>query len=627
MHYFKHLIMKNKIIPLAITQILFCYSLFAQIYTDQFNNNSGWTQVPVTGSVLQINNGVVEFNTVYGENSFRIHKDLSLLSDPIEIDNDDYFDISAKIYCSQTGTRTPNSQLPFSSAYVFALTETDGEPISDCWISSTPSCNPPMNLNHDMVSVIYGTEDQGGPMSFEIFIMDAGVEHRSPKILAPIQAVYNIQLIRPCPGKYILYVRNSYGQNVAPPVVWTSPIVSINSLKHVQIGNIARAQIRREFTGFVDDLSLRVNLLSEKPPMCENDDPAFFFAYPLGGTYSGAPNTSYISSLGIFDPSIAGPSTSPGHPITYSVYNTKAQCYSTQTIYQQVDQQLPIQYVHLGMFNRTWEMVYLGNTGTFRILGTSPPVYIDGVYDPLEAYASGNHVTVENVISNGVCDQIIHYSFDIGEIPCDAPVSNPQNFTYVQTGPSTFDYMWSAPSFPMQNPERWQIVAAYWTSTKVIRNLVAHGPAPGMPFTVPTPISIDYQALNLECGPYKIEFSISGTDGGGIPQNCGLGLMHDVQYAGCPVARMQKPTGISPPNQVSADKLRIYPNPAQNVIHIEGLSENFTSLEILNQSGQVVSRNYDENQTDIDVSKLNPGLYIIKITNIDDINIHKIVIQ
>ncbi|HWY09970.1 MAG TPA: T9SS type A sorting domain-containing protein [Bacteroidia bacterium] len=61
------------------------------------------------------------------------------------------------------------------------------------------------------------------------------------------------------------------------------------------------------------------------------------------------------------------------------------------------------------------------------------------------------------------------------------------------------------------------------------------------------------------------------------------------------------------------NKIKIYPNPTSNILNIKSNFKNNSSVEIINYLGHtVLKQNYSES---IDVYKLNPGYYFIKINN------------
>lgn len=68
-------------------------------------------------------------------------------------------------------------------------------------------------------------------------------------------------------------------------------------------------------------------------------------------------------------------------------------------------------------------------------------------------------------------------------------------------------------------------------------------------------------------------------------------------------------------NIQSDTKLNIYPNPASHVLRIEGMSQDKSTIELYNALGICLLRKETHSaNTEIDVSRLNDGVYLIKIT-------------
>ena len=69
-------------------------------------------------------------------------------------------------------------------------------------------------------------------------------------------------------------------------------------------------------------------------------------------------------------------------------------------------------------------------------------------------------------------------------------------------------------------------------------------------------------------------------------------------------------------NIQSDTSLKIYPNPASHVLRIEGLSRSKSTIELYNALGICVLREKTHSEkTEIDVSRLNDGVYLIKVTS------------
>jgi hypothetical protein len=83
---------------------------------------------------------------------------------------------------------------------------------------------------------------------------------------------------------------------------------------------------------------------------------------------------------------------------------------------------------------------------------------------------------------------------------------------------------------------------------------------------------------------------------------------------------------LSQLNQPAIIPITFSPNPAHDQITFENLNENITyAIEICNISGQVLSNQTIQKDNTIDVSKLLPGLYIIKVSNPSGVYVSKLI--
>ncbi|NVO08616.1 MAG: endonuclease [Bacteroidales bacterium] len=84
-------------------------------------------------------------------------------------------------------------------------------------------------------------------------------------------------------------------------------------------------------------------------------------------------------------------------------------------------------------------------------------------------------------------------------------------------------------------------------------------------------------------------------------------------------------TGVDNVNSLS--HVSIYPNPAKNEISVEALNTKADDLKIVNVTGNtIIQTTYDGGEKTIDISKLNPGVYIVIISGKTFRNATKIVI-
>jgi hypothetical protein len=65
-------------------------------------------------------------------------------------------------------------------------------------------------------------------------------------------------------------------------------------------------------------------------------------------------------------------------------------------------------------------------------------------------------------------------------------------------------------------------------------------------------------------------------------------------------------------NENNSDKVAVYPNPLKDKVNVK--AEQMKSLTVVNMTGQVVMRqDVDTDETTLDLSELNSGLYILNI--------------
>jgi len=68
--------------------------------------------------------------------------------------------------------------------------------------------------------------------------------------------------------------------------------------------------------------------------------------------------------------------------------------------------------------------------------------------------------------------------------------------------------------------------------------------------------------------------------------------------------------------ELTTETLSIFPNPAKDILNIKGISSEDSNIEIYNTIGKLVLSHYSiTNNTRIDISNLNSGLYFIKFEN------------
>ncbi|MCY1367167.1 hypothetical protein D9M69_540900 [compost metagenome] len=88
---------------------------------------------------------------------------------------------------------------------------------------------------------------------------------------------------------------------------------------------------------------------------------------------------------------------------------------------------------------------------------------------------------------------------------------------------------------------------------------------------------------------------------------------------------------VTPPalstEDISQDKVKLFPNPVTNVLNISGLKE-VSNVAIYNLLGQEVMRKMDiDGDKQVDVSSLSPGTYLVKINTNSKTETYKIIKQ
>lgn len=83
-------------------------------------------------------------------------------------------------------------------------------------------------------------------------------------------------------------------------------------------------------------------------------------------------------------------------------------------------------------------------------------------------------------------------------------------------------------------------------------------------------------------------------------------------------------TGIDQPNEAS---IKVYPNPATDLVNIETSTSGQVKAELLSQDGKTFLSTEFENKTTIDLSHIPSGLYLIKVTSDYGVKTFKVVVQ
>jgi hypothetical protein len=126
-------------------------------------------------------------------------------------------------------------------------------------------------------------------------------------------------------------------------------------------------------------------------------------------------------------------------------------------------------------------------------------------------------------------------------------------------------------------------------------------------------------AINKQANMYKIGVAFSETPINGtvilrIPYT-GLGNqtlnMELVENTTARNYQLNVVTGI---NDIKNSNIKIYPNPTNNIINIEGLNKNENNtIQIFDVQGKLVITKTITEKGTIDLSELNKGVYVIKV--------------
>jgi len=86
-------------------------------------------------------------------------------------------------------------------------------------------------------------------------------------------------------------------------------------------------------------------------------------------------------------------------------------------------------------------------------------------------------------------------------------------------------------------------------------------------------------------------------------------------------------TGVAAPSYAASESCVVYPNPAQNEVHIISNDSEINMLEICNLSGQTLflQVGFDSKQAVITLDALSAGCYFVKITTRTRMEVHKLI--
>ena len=93
------------------------------------------------------------------------------------------------------------------------------------------------------------------------------------------------------------------------------------------------------------------------------------------------------------------------------------------------------------------------------------------------------------------------------------------------------------------------------------------------------------------------------------------------------IAKLYHNENVNAVNEVLANKFKIYPNPAHNVIYIENKNEFDYTINVTDLTGKNILSETANGTTHIDVSNLPLGMYLVKISDNQNSFVKKIVVK
>ena len=235
------------------------------LFDSNFRVATNWTQV---GNSVSINNGRVDFISATGGQQRRVYR---ILDNPLNA-NDTW-----KVELEFTPTDLGDwSGQPAAGHFLFALTQTTGEPLNDC---PNVACTGYPSGTQDVVMVNFlNPTPPNGSVNFEIQHLQSGNELESAKIpFIGLNTTYYLTFERLGPNDYRLAVFTNAARTnhlSGSPVSLNVP-VAITGLTTVQHGAIARGNALRELTGRIDNLCVIANPAT----VVQQDLPALSGAY------------------------------------------------------------------------------------------------------------------------------------------------------------------------------------------------------------------------------------------------------------------------------------------------------------------------------------------------------------
>jgi hypothetical protein len=226
---------------------LFCFSdaLGQCAFFDDYSTTAGWTQV---GTRVQVATGSVRYiNGAADADQRRVFKPLGFT-----LDFDDNFTAEFDFRPKKVGSYLGG---PFVGHALLSLTAGTQETYNDC--PDIPCTGSPPGTQDALVVQFSAPNPTDGTVHFAIKAREgsSSTEYTSPLIQPAAPGNFYIRLQRTSPTDVSLGVYEDPARTIhipGSPVTLTIPS-TISGLTHIQHGNAARGDYRRELTGAVDN--------------------------------------------------------------------------------------------------------------------------------------------------------------------------------------------------------------------------------------------------------------------------------------------------------------------------------------------------------------------------------------
>ena len=170
----------------------------------------------------------------------------------------------------------------------------------------------------------------------------------------------------------------------------------------------------------------------------------------------------------------------------------------------------------------------------------------------------------------------------------------------------------------------YHVFGLHWTSSAMDIyydgvKVVSTNPNKPLPFTVdPNGYSVVPQV------PEWLWLSVGASFGDGDFQSQPTGILSDALVDYVRVYKPASTLGLEP--EVAENEFRLFPNPTKNKINIKSKGDSYL-LQVYDMNGRELIKSEQSSSTTIDVSHFAKGMYLFKITSIDVVSSHKIIVN